>query len=187
MKEYLKVTDTITLTIEISAFLLTLFVYLYHGTRFSLIDKASLKTPQDHQLYSCLVSTFLGALGSVHITPFVYDVAELSMDVIDRRRIFYIFLMCTTFLSMLTLYIVHRVRGCRFSLYARVCMYCALSAVVLNYTQLILRGYLDINVLYDYHVYSIASTAINIITGCILLSFPIKYLFNVYVKHKSAE
>ncbi|NOU51241.1 hypothetical protein HG263_11955 [Pseudoalteromonas sp. JBTF-M23] len=187
MIEYVKVTNTITITLENSAFLLTLFVYLRHGTRFSLIDKASLQTSQDHQLYSCLVSTFAVALGSFYTVPLVYDIIELNMDVIDRRRIFYVSFMVTGFLFMLTLYIAHRIRGCRFSLYARIIMYCSLSGVILNFTQLVLRGYLDINVLYDYRVYSIATIAINIITGCVLLSFPIKYLFNVYVENKSAE
>ncbi|BBN83208.1 hypothetical protein PA25_31930 [Pseudoalteromonas sp. A25] len=184
MKSYLVVTDAITLAIESCAFLITLIVYKYHGIRFSLVDKSSLKTAQDHQLYSCLVTTFMVAANSLYATPLAYELVALSMDVIDRRQIFYTSLMCSGFLFMLTLYIVHRVRGCHFSLYARIYMYGASVVVVLNYVQLVLRGYLDINVLYDYHIYSLGVISINILTAFILLCVPIKYLVHVFAAQK---
>ncbi|CAH9060387.1 hypothetical protein PSECIP111854_02595 [Pseudoalteromonas sp. CIP111854] len=182
MKEYYSVISDITVTFEVLAFLLMLFIYKHSGITLSFVHKSSLKTPQDHQIYSCFICAFLGPIFSLLGNQLAYDLIALSMEVIDRRQVFYVALMCHIFFFMLTAYIFHRLRGCRFSLIARICMY-LMWLMTMNYAQLVLRGYFDVNFLYEYDVYGVFIVFSNAVIAIILLSYSIRYVFvNIYNK-----
>ncbi|MBQ4812191.1 hypothetical protein A7985_17990 [Pseudoalteromonas luteoviolacea] len=146
--------------------------------KFSLFfgGKSSLQTIEDHELHSCfltalcaLVFHFIG----VEVSKYILS---LPLDKMPLRRTFYFSNLLVVAACITTLYVLHSIRECSYSNTAKRIGYLAIVTATLQMTQLIARGYLDYNGLYQF--YNVFGALINVTTLAVIAAYPIKIIKN---------
>ncbi|MCG7537202.1 hypothetical protein [Pseudoalteromonas sp. OOF1S-7] len=177
MNEFLIVTGWIIKALEL--FILLFLFYSFKQHRFNLFfgGKSSLRKQRDHELHSCFLSslavlvfyTVSGSLGRY--------ILSLPFELIQMRQIYYFALVCTGASFIVVLYLLHAIRGCHFTPATRLVAYIAVSMVLMNFAQLVLRGYLNNDILYD--IYGPYIISLNIVTFMVIAKYPLYKLVEV--------
>lgn len=166
--------------------MLTIVVYLlyyFKQYRFSLLfgRSGSLKTRADHELHSCFLAALVTLVFYMLFQQLLDYIATLPIEKMALRQIYYFIAACSSASIIITLTLLHAVRGCTFSPVARYCCYFQFIAMVIKTVQLILDGYLDIEVLRPFYQVSILTLTIM---QFILVA---KYPFKIFMIHKFAK
>ncbi|CAH9049671.1 hypothetical protein PSECIP111854_00318 [Pseudoalteromonas sp. CIP111854] len=142
--------------------------------------KEDLCTLRLHEMHSCFMTAvcyLLFHLYSGEVDAFI--ITQLS-TIDGQIKLFYLTAMINQFLFLLTLFSLHRLKGCFFSRTARVSIYTTLVFMALLFMQLIARGY------FDYHelkmVYVFGGWACNIIAVAALSIYPIRQTLAYFAK-----
>ncbi|CAH9051589.1 hypothetical protein PSECIP111951_00423 [Pseudoalteromonas holothuriae] len=141
----------------------------------------SLNSLQLHEMHSCFMTVVVFMLFHTFGGEVEQYLLSLDFEQINRIKVFYTGMIAHMFLCMLTLYVIHRLRGCLFSKTARICLYTVFVSALFSYMELIARGY------FDYHeltiVYRIGGWACNIIAIAALSIYPIRQTLGYFAKH----
>ncbi|RZM80328.1 hypothetical protein C3B51_12255 [Pseudoalteromonas rubra] len=170
MNEFYLVTSWIIIALEL--FIVFFLLYSFKKHRFGLFfgGKSTLKKQEDHELHSC----FLSCLAVLVFYPVSANlgayILNLPLELIQMRQVYYFALVCTGVSFITVLYLLHVIRGCSFSATSRLVAYISFMLMCLNFSQLILRGYLDIHILYE--VYGPFVVSFNICTFIALSRYP---------------
>ncbi|WP_152614598.1 hypothetical protein [Pseudoalteromonas luteoviolacea] len=80
-----------------------------------------------------------------------YSLVALDLDYVVRRRLFYFSRLFSIGIFIVSVVALHSLRGCSFSRYSRAIVYVLLPISTTTLIQLVLRGYLDIEVFRPWH------------------------------------
>jgi hypothetical protein len=171
MNEFYQVTGWIIRALELFIVLFLLYSFKQHRFELFFGGKSTLKKQSDHELHSCFLSslaiivfyTISGSLASYII--------GLPLEVMQGRQVFYFAMVCNGVSFILVLYLLHAIRGCTFSATARLVTYLAFLTVLMNFAQLVLRGYLNSEILY--YVYGPIVMLCNVSTFVVLAKYPL--------------
>ncbi|KID55661.1 hypothetical protein JF50_14775 [Pseudoalteromonas luteoviolacea] len=133
------------------AFLYTLYVTRRRGYGFFCDRRHKLDNPADRDLVSwhiTIVTLFVMQLID-HILQ--YSLVALDLDYVVRRRLFYFSRLFSIGIFIVSVVALHSLRGCSFSRYSRAIVYVLLPISTTTLIQLVLRGYLDIEVFRPWH------------------------------------
>ncbi|CAH9049669.1 hypothetical protein PSECIP111854_00316 [Pseudoalteromonas sp. CIP111854] len=144
----------------------------------------SLNSLQLHEMHSCFMSAVVFMLFHTFGGEVEQYLLSLEFKQINRIKVFYTGVIAHFFICLLTMYVVHRLRGCLFSKTARICMYMIFLFSALSFMELIARGY------FDYHelgmVYRIGGWACNIIVIAALSIYPIRQTLAYFQTQREA-
>ncbi|AZZ98918.1 hypothetical protein [Pseudoalteromonas sp. R3] len=170
MNEFYQVTGWIIIALELFVVLFLLHSFKQH--RFDLFfgGKSTLKKQSDHELHSCFLASLAVLVFYTSSRSLGQYILSLPFEVMQMRQIYYFSLVCTGAAFITVLYLLHAIRGCSFSATARVVAYIALAVMFMNFAQLVLRGYLNSDILFD--AYGPFVVMGNVCTFVILARFP---------------
>ncbi|CAH9049993.1 hypothetical protein PSECIP111854_00443 [Pseudoalteromonas sp. CIP111854] len=143
----------------------------------------SLSSLRLHEMHSCFITAkcffifhIIGAeLEQLFLGP-------LLSEIDSKIKAFYLVGMINQFLFLLVLFCIHRVRGCFFSIPARICLHTTIIVMGLIMMQLIARGY------FDYHelgvLYSTVFWTCNFICIAAISIYPIRHTLAYFTKAK---
>ncbi|CAH9049670.1 hypothetical protein PSECIP111854_00317 [Pseudoalteromonas sp. CIP111854] len=138
----------------------------------------ALKSLQLHEMHSCFISLVVFLLFYIVAAEVEWYLLSLELAREQHIRVFYMGMITQQFALLVVLYMVHRLRGCLFSITARICMYTTFLYSSFLFMQLVARGY------FDYHelgmVYRIGGWACNIIAIAALSIYPIRQTLAYY-------
>ncbi|MCG7552107.1 hypothetical protein [Pseudoalteromonas sp. Of11M-6] len=167
--------------IRVLEILIVLYLlFKFKNRKWSLFfgGKSSLKTIQDHELHSC----FLSAL-TVMVFHFIssnlaqHIVTIEGMEKLELRQFFYFSMFTCSMLFAVTLFGLHKIRGCSFSPTARRCLYITFLMTSLQLMQFVSRGMLDSNLLSPLYKYGVVM--LNLMTLTAVAVYPISKLANL--------
>lgn len=95
---------------------------------------------------------------------------DADMEVMLRRRLFYFFKMCFGFTCIMSVYILHSLCRCVYSPATRYCIYILFTTMTINFIELVLRGFLNLNVFIP--VYRFFGLLHYVALTLVLLSYP---------------
>lgn len=172
MIDFFTATSWIIRTLEIAIVLNILYLFKQH--RFALFfgGQSNLNSADDHTMHSC----FIAAL-TVMVFHFVSSnisqyILTVEMEKLDLRKFFYFSMFSCSMAFTVALFFLHTIRGCKFSVTARICIYLAVGQAALQIMQFVLRGMLDINTLSP--IYKVGVVLLNISTLTVIAGYPIK-------------
>ncbi|TMP27048.1 hypothetical protein CWB99_16175 [Pseudoalteromonas rubra] len=170
MNEFFQVTGWIITGLEL--FIVLFLLYSFKQYRFALFfgGKNTLKKQDDHELHSCFLSSLAILVFYTSSSSLGNYILSMPFELIQMRQVYYFALVCTGAAFMTVLYLLHAIRGCSFSTTARVVAYIAVALMCMNFAQLVLRGYLNSDILFD--VYGPFVVIVNVITFVTLAKYP---------------
>ncbi|BBN80638.1 hypothetical protein PA25_06230 [Pseudoalteromonas sp. A25] len=137
-----------------------------------------------HELHSCFMTALCYLLFHLYSSEIDNFIIRQLSTVDGQIKLFYLTAMINQFLFLLTLFSLHRFKGCFFSKTARVNLYTTLALMALLFMQLVARGY------FDYHelgmVYVFGGWACNIISVSALSIYPIRQTLGYFQKRSVA-
>ncbi|WP_125720839.1 hypothetical protein [Pseudoalteromonas rubra] len=170
MNEFFIVTGWIIRALEFFVVLFLLHSFKQH--RFDLFfgGKGTLKSQNDHELHSCFLTSLAVVVFHISSGSLAGYILTLPLELFQMRQVYYFTLVCTGVAFITVLYLLHVIRGCSFSFAARTVAYVAFLMMFMNFSQLILRGYLDNNMLY--YFYGPFIVLGNILTFIVIAKYP---------------
>ncbi|QPB82716.1 hypothetical protein CWC22_006790 [Pseudoalteromonas rubra] len=149
MNEFFIVTGWIITALELFVVLFLLYCFKQH--RFDLFfgGKKTLKKQGDHELHSCFLASLAVLVFYTSSSSLGTYILSLPFEPTQMRQVYYFALVCTGAAFITVLFLLHVIRGCNFSATARLVSYISFMLMFMNFSQLVLRGYLDNDMLYD--------------------------------------
>ncbi|QZO12624.1 hypothetical protein [Pseudoalteromonas piscicida] len=172
MNELLVATGHVIRGLEV--ILLVYLVLKFKSRSWSLFfgGKGSLKTPSDHEVHSCFISALCVLVFhffSGSLAPYIVSID--GMEKLELRQFFYFSMLMSSVAFATALFFLHVIRGCKFSAVARYCLYITFAMMLLQTTQFVLRGMLDINSFSP--VYKISVMILNVLSLMVVSMYPI--------------
>ncbi|KZN67350.1 hypothetical protein [Pseudoalteromonas luteoviolacea] len=170
----------------LKALMLLIVVYLlyyFKQYRLGLLfgRSGSLKTRADHELHSCFLAALVTLVFYVLFQQLLDYIVTLPIEPMALRQIYHFIAACTSASIIITLTLLHAVRGCTFSPVARFCCYLQFLSMVLKTTQLIVYGYMDIVAFNS--VFSILILTITIVQFILVAKYPLKiFMINKFAR-----
>ncbi|KZN36220.1 hypothetical protein [Pseudoalteromonas luteoviolacea] len=168
------------------ALMLIIVVYILHcfkQYRFSLLFGGSdnLKTRADHELHSCFLTALVTTVFFMLFQQLLDYIETLPIERMALRQIYYFIAACASASIIITLTLLHAVRGCTFSPVARYVCYLQFIAMVLKTVQLIIYGYWNIT---SFRTgYSLSILTITIVQFVLVAKYPFKiFMINKFAK-----
>ncbi|WP_125564094.1 MULTISPECIES: hypothetical protein [Pseudoalteromonas] len=170
MNEFFIVTGWVITALELFVVLFLLYCFKQH--RFDLFfgGKKTLKKQSDHELHSCFLSSLAVLVFYTSSSSLGAYILGLPFESVQMRQVYYFALVCTGAGFITVLYLLHAIRGCCFSATTRIVAYIALAVMLMNFSQLVLRGYLNNDILFD--IYGPFVVMCNVGTFFILAKYP---------------
>ncbi|WP_046005635.1 hypothetical protein [Pseudoalteromonas rubra] len=147
-------------------------LYYFKQYRFSLLfgGKSNLKTLADHKLHSCFLTALALLVFQTTSRALATYIMGLDIALQVKIQIYYFALVCCGASYAVALYILHLLRGSMFSQAARYSLYLTFALVILNALQLLLRGFLESNLLYS--LYGPVTVCVNIALWLVVAKYP---------------
>lgn len=171
MNEFYQVTGWIIRTLELFIVLFLLYSFKQHRFELFFGGKSTLKRQSDHELHSCFLSSLAIVVFFTISGSLARYIIDLPLEVMHGRQVYYFAMVCSGVSFILVLYLLHAIRGCNFSVTARIVTYLAFITLLMNFSQLVLRGYLNSDILY--HVYGPIIMLCNLSTFVFLAKYPL--------------
>ncbi|MBQ4814093.1 hypothetical protein A7985_00190 [Pseudoalteromonas luteoviolacea] len=176
--------DLIGWVLRVLMFLVVVYLlYYFKQYRFSLLfgRSGSLKTRADHELHSCFLAALVTLVFYVLFQQLLDYIVTLPIEEVALRQIYYFISACTSASIIITLTLLHAVRGCTFAPVARFCCYFQLLAMILKTVQLIVHGYMGVVAFNP--IFSILILTITIVQFILVAKYP----FKIFMTNKFAR
>ena len=175
MINFITATDWTIRILELVTVLFLVVTFSKH--RFALFfgGKVNLKSQNDHTLHSCFIAALTVMVFHFVSSALAQNIIALEMEKMQLRQFFYFTMFSCSLAFAVILFLLHVLRGCTFSLTARLCIYLSILQAILQMLQFVMRGMLDNSILSPF--YSTTVLVLNVLSLAVVASFPIKQFF----------
>ncbi|TMO02897.1 hypothetical protein [Pseudoalteromonas sp. S558] len=169
-------------TLEVFVVIFLLVTFSKHRQALFFGGKNSLKSINDHTLHSCFIAALTVMVFHFISSNLAQHIITIEMSKLALRQFFYFSMFCCSMAFVITLFFLHAIRGCTFSITARFCLYLALAQALLQMTQFVMRGLFDNSILSP--AYSAGVVLLNIASLIVVSIYPIKKINSLIIKER---
>ncbi|OCQ23401.1 hypothetical protein A7985_05530 [Pseudoalteromonas luteoviolacea] len=171
--------------VELLLLLFMLIQFKKHRWNLFFGGKTSCMSSDENEMHSsfiCIICVLFFYTTGQGLASSMLELQEL--DKFELRRLFYFSLNVNAALMAGAIYVLHRIRKCRFSITAKRCLHLIVLIVLINTIQLIARGYFDFNGLQS--IYRGLTVGCNLLALFIVAVYPVTTRLNKIKKEKEA-
>ena len=162
-------------SLEVLTVLFLVVTFSKHKFALFFGGKKNLNSQSDHTLHSCFIAALTVMVFHFVSSALAQHIIALEMEKMMLRQFFYFTMFSCSMAFAVTLFLLHVMRGCTFSLTARLCIYLSILQAMLQMLQFIMRGMLDNSMLSPF--YSTTVVVLNVLSLAVVASFPVKQFF----------
>ena len=131
----------------------------------------NISTESDIVLHSCFITALVVAVFHYIGSGVSQYILALNLDKMEKRQLFYSTMFLMSFIGILAIFTLHKIRQCRFAPAARFTIYLGLGMCIVQMVQFYLHGMVDSIVFLQ--AYTLLVVSINILTLAVVSYFPV--------------
>jgi len=173
----LKALGILIIKFEIFAFIMISILFIREIIPLLFHGKSNIKGEKDSALYSCLLSALTVAIFHIMTSEVRDFIFSFDWEKMKLRKLFYLSMLLMECVFVLTLFLVHKIKGCQFSLVAHFCFMTSSIMCLIQLVQLYFRGFLGLEFFVPY--YKLTVVSINLLVLVIISIYPLGSLYRI--------
>ncbi|PAJ72458.1 hypothetical protein CJF42_21130 [Pseudoalteromonas sp. NBT06-2] len=167
--------DWIIKALEVTA-LIAIILLAYQKVSILFFGGAkNISTESDVIFHSCFIAALVVAVFHYIGSELSQYILTLNLDKMEKRQLFYSTMFFMSFIGVLAIFTLHKIRDCMFAPAARFCIYLGLGMCIVQMIQFYLHGLVGSDLFL--HFYKVLVVTINISTLAVVSYFPVTAYF----------
>lgn len=131
----------------------------------------NISTESDVILHSCFITALVVAVFHYIGSGVSQYILTLNLDKMEKRQLFYSTMFLMSFIGILAIFTLHKLRQCKFAPAARFTIYLGLGMCIVQMIQFYFRGIAEVD--FFSPMYKLLVVTINILTLSVVSYFPV--------------